>query len=155
MLYDYAITGLLAIFHRNVCLVKSHSVEHAMICKRGGFIVQRHDELRNLEAELLSSVCSDLEIEPLLQQISNEQLSKGANKAADARLDIHARGFWQKQQSSFLTSGFVSLTQIRTKIQNFPSSTSYMRMKRNANIIKESTKQNKEHLLPLSSQLSE
>ena len=121
-------------------LGEEYSVEHAMICKRGGFIVQRHDELRNLEAELLSSVCSDVEIEPLLQQISNEQLSKGANKAADARLDIHARGFWQKQQSAFLTSGFVSLTQIRTKIQNFPSSTSYMRMKRNANMIKESTK---------------
>ena len=77
------------------------SVEHAMICRRGGFIIQRHDELRNMEAELLSSVCNDVEVEPLLQEISSEQLSKGANKAADARLDIHARGFWEKQRSAF------------------------------------------------------
>ena len=54
----------------------------------------------------MSSVCSDVEIEPLLQQISNEQLSKGANKAADARLDIHARGFWQKQRSAFFDVRF-------------------------------------------------
>ena len=37
----------------------------------------------------------------MLQEISNEQLSKGANKAADVRLDIHARGFWEKQRSAF------------------------------------------------------
>ena len=36
----------------------------------------------------------------MLQEISNKQLSKGANKAADARLDIHARGFWEKQRSA-------------------------------------------------------
>ena len=77
------------------------SVDHAMICRRGGFIIQRHNELRDLEAELLSSVCNDVEIEPVLQDISNEQLSKGSNKAADARLDIHARGFWEKQRSAF------------------------------------------------------
>ena len=49
----------------------------------------------------MSSVCSDVEIEPLLQEISNEPLSKGANKGTDARLDIHVRGFWEKQRSVF------------------------------------------------------
>ena len=77
------------------------SVEHAMICRRGGFIIQRHDELRNLEAELLKSVCNDVELEPVLQDITNEELNRGANKANDARLDIHARGFWEKQRSTF------------------------------------------------------
>ena len=38
--------------------------------------MQRHHQLRNLEAELLSSVCSDVQIEHFLQEISNEQLSK-------------------------------------------------------------------------------
>ena len=75
---------------------EEYSVEHAMICNRGGFIIQRHDELRNLEAELLSSVYSDVEIEPLLQVISNEQLRKRENKGVDARLAIRARGFWEK-----------------------------------------------------------
>ena len=41
--------------------------------KRGGFIIQRHNELRDLEADLLSMVCSDVEIEPQLQDVSGEQ----------------------------------------------------------------------------------
>ena len=28
-------------------------VDHAMVCQRGGFIIQRHNELRDLEAEML------------------------------------------------------------------------------------------------------
>ena len=41
----------------------------------------------------MSSVCIDVEIDPLLRESSNEQLSKGANNAADATLDIHPGGF--------------------------------------------------------------
>ena len=58
-----------------------------MICKRGGFVTQRHNELRDLEADLLSMVCSDVEIEPVLQDISGEQLGRGSNRAPDARLE--------------------------------------------------------------------
>ena len=47
------------------------TVGHAMICKRGGFVPQRHNEL--------SLVCSDVEIEPVLQDIS-EQLGRGSNR---------------------------------------------------------------------------
>ena len=74
-----------------------------LICRRGGFVIQRHNELRDLEAELLSTVCSDVEVEPVLQDISEEQLSRGANKAQDTRLDIqvHAHGFWGHQRSAF------------------------------------------------------
>ena len=66
--------------------------EYATICKRGGLAIQHYDELRNLEAELLSSVCSDVQMAPLLQEISNEQLSK-----EQIMLEIHARGFWEKE----------------------------------------------------------
>ena len=52
------------------------TVDHAMICKRGGFVTQRHNELRDLEAELLNMVCTDVEIEPVLQDISGEQLEE-------------------------------------------------------------------------------
>lgn len=37
------------------------TVDHAMVCKKGGFIIQRHNELRDLEAELLGIVCKDVE----------------------------------------------------------------------------------------------
>ena len=38
----------------SVCVCcASFPVDHAMVCKRGGFVIQRHNELRDLEAELL------------------------------------------------------------------------------------------------------
>ena len=40
-----------------------------MICKLGGFVslvTQRHNELRDLDPELLSTVCSDVETEPVI-----------------------------------------------------------------------------------------
>ena len=72
-----------------------------MICKKGGFTTMRHNELRDLEAELLNTVCKDVQIEPVLQDITGEILNPGANKSADARLDIHAGGFWEKCTSAF------------------------------------------------------
>ena len=77
------------------------SVDHALVCQRGGFIIQRHNELRDLEAEMLRMVCNDVEVEPVLQEVTGETLNHGANKAPDARLDIHARGFWERQRSAF------------------------------------------------------
>ncbi len=35
------------------------TVDHSLICKLGGFDTQRHNELRELEAELLNKVCRD------------------------------------------------------------------------------------------------
>ena len=77
------------------------SVNHAMVCQRGGFIIQCHKKLRDLEAEMLRMVYNDVEVEPVLQDVTGETLNHGANKAADARLDIHARGFWERQRSAF------------------------------------------------------
>ena len=34
-----------------------------MIYKRGRFVIQRYNELRDLEAELLSMMCYDVEVE--------------------------------------------------------------------------------------------
>ena len=72
-----------------------------MVCRRGGFIIQRHDELCDSEAETLRMVCNDVEVELVLQEVTKETLNHGANKASDARLDIHARGFWERQRSAF------------------------------------------------------
>ena len=95
--YDWEITGT-----PTVCVSADRfSVDHAMICKRGGFIIQRHNELRDLEADLLNLVCNDVETEPVLQEITGETLNSGANLACDAHLDIHARGFWERQKLTF------------------------------------------------------
>ena len=46
-------------------------------------------------------LCNDLELEPVLQEVTGETLNHGANKVPDARVDIHARGFWERQRSAF------------------------------------------------------
>ena len=75
--------------------------DHALICMRGGYIIQRHNEIRDLEAEILQAVCTDVEVEPVLQEVTGEVLPRGANEAPDARPDIRARGFWAREQSAF------------------------------------------------------
>ena len=52
-----------------------------MVCRRGGFIIQRHNELRDLEAEMLKLVCKDVQIEPVLQKINGEVLTPGTANA--------------------------------------------------------------------------
>ena len=69
------------------------NVDHAMVCRRGGFIIQRHNELRDLKADMLSMVSNDVEIEPVLQELTGESLPSGTIRVPDARQDIHARGF--------------------------------------------------------------
>ena len=72
-----------------------------MICKRGAFIIQRHNELRDREAQILNLVCHDVEIEPVLPEITGDSLAIGANTAPDAGLDIHARSFWSSKGPTF------------------------------------------------------
>ena len=50
---------------------------------------------------MLRMVCNDVEVAPVLQEVTEETLNYGANKAPDASLDIHARGFWERQRSAF------------------------------------------------------
>ena len=67
----YAMTGLTEI--PTTCLCgKPFTIDHAMICMRGGFVIQRHNELRDLEAELLNMVCKDVVTVPLLQDVEGE-----------------------------------------------------------------------------------
>ena len=59
----------------SVCVCRDiFNMDHAMICKRGGFIIQRHNELGDLEAELLSMVCNGVKTKPVLQDITGEEL---------------------------------------------------------------------------------
>ena len=71
------------------------SMEHALSCPKGGFPSIRHNEIRDLTANLLTEVCSDVCIEPDLQPIIGEVLIGATSNAQDgARLDIAANGFW-------------------------------------------------------------
>ena len=71
-----------------------NSINHCLICKRGGFVSLRHNSLRDTTANLLSKVCKDVVIEPPLIPLTGENLSASANTSDEARLDVSARSFW-------------------------------------------------------------
>ena len=55
----------------------------------------RHNEVRDLTAELLQEVCKDVQTEPKLVELTGEIFKhKSANVDQNSRLDISARGFW-------------------------------------------------------------
>ena len=74
---------------------KKLSVENALNCFHGGFPSIRHNELRNITAELLSEVCHNVDTELSLQLITDEHLiHRTANRDDGARLDVAADSFW-------------------------------------------------------------
>ena len=76
-------------------------IQHALSCKKGGFISLCHNHLRNITATLLKEVCEGIRVEPQLQQLTGEILHPSTITANEARLDICARGFWQAGQKEF------------------------------------------------------
>ena len=81
----------------------SNNVNHALSCARGGFIIMRHNEVRDISSELLSIVCNDVETEPKLQPLTGERFKKKcANTEDEARLDVSARGFWRRGSKAFV-----------------------------------------------------
>ena len=71
-----------------VCGAK-FTIEHSLNCRRGGFPSIRHNEIRDITADLLSEVCHNVGIEPSLQSISGEHLFyRTANREDGARLDV-------------------------------------------------------------------
>ena len=67
-------------------------LDHALGCKKGGFMTLRHNHLRNFTCALLKEVCKDVRCEPLLQPITGEALSTQSIKGNEARLDVAIRG---------------------------------------------------------------
>ena len=74
---------------------ESFSTSHALSCRLGGYPAIRHNEIRDLTANLLSEVCHSVSTEPHLQPLQGEAL-RGASASTEecARLDIAANGFW-------------------------------------------------------------
>ena len=84
-----------------VCGAK-FSLEHALTCKKGGFVTSRHNELKRLTADLLKEVCIDVEEEPKLQEITGEVFKAKTTKIdKEARPDVAARGLWMRGQKLF------------------------------------------------------
>ena len=83
MLSNYNMTGQSVIFPPQV-----------HVCRPGILYVrprhdftQRHNELRDLDPELLSAVCNNVEGEPIPQDISREELNREAQGFSFLHLD--------------------------------------------------------------------
>ena len=81
-----------------VCGAK-FTIQHALNCPRGGFPSIRHNEIRDITADLLSEVCHNVGTEPCLQPVTGEHLFyKSANCEDGARLDVVAESFWGRDR---------------------------------------------------------
>ena len=81
------------------------SIDHAMVCRQGGYPITRHNHIRDYLASLLRQVCQDVATEPVLQPVpdltASTFIGTGHNTSPSARLDIKARGFWSVQSDAF------------------------------------------------------
>ena len=79
------------------------STDHALSCKKDGFVSLRHNQVRNLTAFLLNEVCYDVCVEPQLLQLTGENLNEQiAIRSDEAGVDIAVRGFWVTGKMAFL-----------------------------------------------------
>ena len=73
-----------------------------MTCPKGGFPTIRHNEVRDITANLLTEVCHSVTTEPHLQPVDREVFHhQSANREDNTRVDISARGFWSPSQVAF------------------------------------------------------
>ena len=73
---------------------ETFSLTHALHCPKGGYTIVRHNEIRDTFANLMSEVCRDVAVVPLLQPLDGETFDRNATATDDARLDIKANGLW-------------------------------------------------------------
>ena len=80
------------------------TVGHALSCKKKGvgFVVQRHDGVRNLLTTFIDKICNNVEIEARLHPPDNERFHlRSAVTSSEARLDIKTGGFWARGVTAF------------------------------------------------------
>ena len=96
--YDLPLSGLPS----HCACGEKYNVEHSLSCSNGGFINQRHDNIRDLFVCLLKRVCTNVQQEPHLTPVSGETFSYNTAIVDDgARLDIKARNFWRRGQDAY------------------------------------------------------
>ena len=73
---------------------EDYTINHCLTCKKGGYVILKHNSLRDFIAKILEEVCSDVEAEPPLLPLTGEKLPKGSITSPGARLDMSARDLW-------------------------------------------------------------
>ena len=78
------------------------TIDHALTCPCGGYPIARHNEVRDVIADVMREVVSDVEVELQLLPYADEHLEgRTTNCFPEVHGDIRARGFWTRQQDAF------------------------------------------------------
>ena len=85
----------------NCCCGLPFDLQHAFSCPKGGFTIISHNEIRDLTAEVLDEICSNVNIEPNLTPLTGEKFKLSTITTDEARADVSARGFWVKGQTAY------------------------------------------------------
>ena len=73
-----------------------------MTCRMGGIPTICHNEIHDITAPMLTKICHNVSTEPPLLPLTSESFAHcSASRDPNARLDIHARGFWNTGQDAF------------------------------------------------------
>jgi len=80
---------------------QTNSFDHSLPCKLGGYTSMRHNQVRNSEARIIREVCRDVQTEPTLLPINENDYERKVNTADNARLDTTARGLWNSCEETF------------------------------------------------------
>jgi hypothetical protein len=82
---------------------KQNSIDHALICPKGGYVIFRHNRVRDTFAKILQEVCTDVKTEPCLIPIESDfNNSIVGNKNDGARLDVSCVGVWSPLERTLL-----------------------------------------------------
>ena len=86
----------------NCACTEEFSVNHCLTCKRGGYVLVRHNAVRDTLAEVLREVCKDVKVEPQLLPVTGEALPAGAITTDGAKSDVSAIGLWHPMNRAFI-----------------------------------------------------
>ena len=100
-----------------VCGTK-FDVDHAMSCKKGGFVSYRHNDIRDIIAKSLDEVCTSVQVEPKLIPLTGEHFTNQSNVTNEARLDVSAVGFWNRCERAFFDVRVINPFAQRHRQQN-------------------------------------
>ena len=116
---------------------KDYTITHALTCATGGFIIKRHNDVRDYLAHLLNEVCADVSIESHLVRVTEDETTS-TNREDAARRTSRRETFGDPASERSSTFASSMLMRSRTLAGILRRLSVIMREKRHGNTAIES-----------------